>query len=57
MVSEYPMRKDVVLAAVLLPATIRTPGKWYIKFVHTVPVQGDSVNYESTWTTLTFQVR
>jgi len=57
MVSEYPMRKDVVLAAVLLLATIRTPGKWYIKFVHTVPVQGDSVNYESTWTTLTFQVR
>jgi len=36
---------------------IRTPGKWYIKFIHMVPVHGDSVNYESKWATLTFQVR
>jgi uncharacterized GH25 family protein len=36
---------------------IRTPGKWYVKFIHLVPVQGDSVNYESKWATLTFQVR
>ncbi len=36
---------------------IRAPGKWYIKFIHMAPVQGDSVNYESKWATLTFQVR
>ncbi len=36
---------------------LRTPGKWYIKFIHMVPVSGDSVNYESKWATLTFQVR
>jgi len=36
---------------------IRTAGKWYIKFIHMVPVSGDSVNYESKWATLTFQVR
>ncbi len=36
---------------------IRTPGKWYVKFIHMVPVHGDSVNYESKWATLTFQVR
>ena len=36
---------------------VRTPGKWYVKFIHMVPVQGDSVNYESKWATLTFQVR
>jgi uncharacterized GH25 family protein len=36
---------------------IRTPGKWYVKFIHMTPVQGDSVNYESKWATLTFQVR
>jgi len=36
---------------------IRTPGKWYVKFIHMVPAQGDSVNYESKWATLTFQVR
>jgi Domain of unknown function (DUF4198) len=32
-------------------------GKWYIKFIHMVPVSGDSVTYESKWATLTFQVR
>ena len=32
-------------------------GKWYIKFIHMVPVSGDSVSYESKWATLTFQVR
>lgn len=36
---------------------IRTPGKWYVKFINMVPVSGDSVNYESKWATLTFQVR
>lgn len=36
---------------------LTTPGKWYIKFIHMVPVSGDSVNYESKWATLTFQVR
>jgi len=34
---------------------IRTPGKWYIKFINMVPVSGDSVNYESKWATLTFR--
>jgi len=32
-------------------------GKWYIKFIHMVPVSADSVSYESKWATLTFQVR
>lgn len=32
-------------------------GKWYIKFIHMVPVSGDSVHYESKWATLTFEVR
>jgi len=32
-------------------------GKWYIKFIYMVPVSGDSVNYESKWATLTFEVR
>ena len=32
-------------------------GKWYIKFIRMVPVSGDSVNYESKWATLTFEVR
>jgi hypothetical protein len=36
---------------------VSAQGKWYIKFIHMVPVNGDSVNYESKWATLTFQVR
>lgn len=32
-------------------------GKWYIKFIHMAAVAGDSVNYESKWATLTFEVR
>lgn len=36
---------------------LSAPGKWYIKFIHMVPVSGDSVNYESKWATLTFEAR
>lgn len=32
-------------------------GTWYVKFINMARVQGDSVDYESKWTTLTFQVR
>lgn len=36
------------------------PGAWYVKFIRMVrvdPSAGDSVDYESKWTTLTFAVR
>jgi len=36
---------------------IASPGYWYVKFIHMVPVVGDSINYESKWATLTFQIR
>ena len=32
-------------------------GIWYIKFINMVRVKGDSVDYESKWASLTFQVR
>lgn len=32
-------------------------GHWYVKFIHMVPVTGDSVDYESKWATITFQIR
>ena len=37
--------------------SIGAPGYWYVKFIHMVPVTGDTVNYESKWATLTFQMR
>lgn len=36
---------------------IHTRGEWYVKFIRMVPVEGDSVDYESKWATLTFGVR
>jgi uncharacterized GH25 family protein len=32
-------------------------GVWYVKFIRMVPVHEGSVNYESKWATLTFEVR
>jgi len=37
---------------------LRGRGTWYVKFIHMAPVAGDTtVDYESKWATLTFQVR
>ena len=36
---------------------LEVPGTWYIKFINMARVRGDSVDYESKWATLTFQVR
>ena len=32
-------------------------GRWYVKFIHMQPVVADSVDYESKWATMTFEVR
>lgn len=40
--------------------SLRSPGVWYVKFINmrrVDPAAGDSVDYESKWTTLTFAVR
>jgi len=34
-----------------------SPGRWYVKFIHMVPVTNDTVDYESKWATITFEVR
>ncbi|HEX7937916.1 MAG TPA: DUF4198 domain-containing protein [Gemmatimonadaceae bacterium] len=36
---------------------VASAGVWYVKFVNMARVTGDSVDYESRWATLTFQVR
>jgi uncharacterized GH25 family protein len=37
---------------------LRSPGLWYVKFIHMAPPQADTtIDYESKWATLTFQVR
>ena len=32
-------------------------GKWYIKFIHMMAINDGTLNYESKWATLTFQMR
>jgi uncharacterized protein DUF4198 len=37
---------------------LRSPGVWYVKFIRMAPAVGDTtIDYESKWATLTFQVR
>jgi uncharacterized GH25 family protein len=36
---------------------LRGRGTWYVKFINMAQVQGDTVDYESKWATLTFEVR
>lgn len=37
--------------------TLESAGKWYVKFIHMEAVARDSVDYESKWATLTFELR
>jgi uncharacterized GH25 family protein len=36
---------------------LRARGTWYVKFINMARVEGDSVDYESKWATITFQLR
>jgi len=37
--------------------TLDAAGKWYVKFIHMEPASHDSLDYESKWATLTFELR
>jgi hypothetical protein len=53
-IRERTVRTD---AAGVARIPLRSPGAWYVKFIHMVPVRADSLDYESKWATLTFGVR
>lgn len=36
---------------------LETAGVWYLKFIHMSKVEGDEVDYESKWASLTFEMR
>lgn len=36
---------------------LRAAGQWYVKFIHMTKVADDTVDYESKWASLTFEVR
>lgn len=33
------------------------PGRWYVRLIRMLPVTQEGVDYESNWTTLTFEVK
>lgn len=41
----------------ILSAPLDAVGRWYVKFVHMVPLSEPDFDYESKWATLTLQVR
>jgi uncharacterized GH25 family protein len=53
-IQEVGARSD---AEGIVRVRLSSSGRWYIKFVHMAAVSGDSVDYESKWATLTFEVR
>ncbi|HET7234445.1 MAG TPA: DUF4198 domain-containing protein [Longimicrobium sp.] len=53
-IAERAVRTD---AAGVARVPLRSRGDWYVKFIRMVPIQGDTVDYESKWATLTFGVR
>lgn len=53
-IAERSARSD---SAGVVRFTLESAGKWYVKFIHMEPVAGDSVDYESKWATLTFELR
>lgn len=41
----------------LVSVRLSHPGRWYVRYIHMVEVDEAGVDYESTWGTLTFEVR
>ncbi len=68
-VNQYVLAGREVKARELPPLNTRTDdkgiariklsgtGKWYIKFIHMMPLNDPQINYESKWATLTFEVK
>ena len=53
-IEQRSLRTD---SAGVVRVPLRQAGTWYVKFIRMQRVQGDSVDYESKWATLTFAVR
>lgn len=44
-------------ASGMVTVTLPTAGRWYVKFIHMIPMRDGRVDYESKWATITFEVR
>lgn len=50
-------RRSVTDSAGVANVRLTPAGRWYVKFIHMEPVTSDSLDYESKWATLTFEIR
>jgi hypothetical protein len=53
-IAQRALRAD---SAGVVRVPIRTAGAWYVKFIHMARVSADSVDYESKWASITFEIR
>jgi len=52
-----PQRSTRTDSAGVARIPLRSAGHWYVKFIHMVPAADSTIDYESKWATLTFEVR
>lgn len=52
-----PMRGLRADSAGVVHVPLRTAGVWYVKFINMTPQARDTVDYESKWASLTFEIR
>jgi hypothetical protein len=55
--SRIPQQRAIADESGIAGIRLNRAGRWYVKFIHMEPVQSDSVDYESKWATMTFEVR
>lgn len=53
-ITQRALRAD---SAGVVRVHLRMPGVWYVKFIHMSRVASDSVDYESKWASITFELR
>ena len=55
--SRIPQQRVITDNSGVAHVRLNRTGRWYVKFIHMEPVASDSVDYESKWATMTFEVR
>lgn len=55
--SRIPQQRFIADDSGVAGVRLNRAGRWYVKFIHMEPLASDSVDYESKWATMTFEVR
>jgi uncharacterized GH25 family protein len=55
--ARLPQRSTRTDGAGVARVRLDSAGQWYVKFIHMAPAADSTIDYESKWATLTFEVR